>query len=177
MCKWCTSAGMSPWLTGDQNADSTQLIAFAILCWYRADGSRDNSASTILSKLGHISWYHRRIYGYSVGLHAGHRLAMQGMSRLSPAPRRKRPVSAILLRRIRSNCDFKSENDRVLWGAAVVGFFFLLRRSEYLTDHGTSKSYAIQRRDVTFWTREGGTAVSANTAYIVQVKFRGSKTD
>lgn len=58
-----------------------------------------------------------------------------------------------------------------------MGFFFLLRRSEYLTDHGTSKSYAIQRRDVTFWTREGGTALSANTAYIVQVKFRGSKTD
>ncbi|ETM30559.1 hypothetical protein L914_21764, partial [Phytophthora nicotianae] len=165
-CRWCTSAGTSPWLTGDRKADSTQLIAFAISCWHRAGGSQGNSASTILSKLGHINWYHRRIFGYSVGLHAGHRLAMQGMSRLSPTPRRKRPVSAILLRRLRSNCDFKSENDRVLWGGGGggcgCGIFLPTAKVGVLPDHGTSKSYAIQRRDVTFWTREGVTALSAN---------------
>ncbi|OWZ09218.1 hypothetical protein PHMEG_00018115 [Phytophthora megakarya] len=177
-CHWCSSTGASPWLKGDRSIDSNQLIALALYYWQRPDGTRCNTASTILSKLGHISWYHRRVRGYAVGLHEGHKLAMQGMSRLSPTPKRKRPVSVIPLHRLRSNCGFRLAHNRVLGGeAAVVGFFFLLRRSEYLADHGRSMPYAIQRQDVSFWTREGSTALSVEKAYIVQVKFRGSKTD
>jgi len=62
-------------------------------------------------------------------------------------------------------------------GATVVGFFFLLRRSEYLTDHGKYKPFALQRHDVTFWTSEGRPASSVKASHTVQLKLRGSKTD
>lgn len=102
---------------------------------------------------------------------------MRGMSRLPPAPERKRPITVTLLFRIRSRCDFAISHDRVLWGAAVLSFFILLRRSEYLAERSLSKAYAIQRRVITFTTGDGSTAGSLNEAKSVSIRFRGSKTD
>ncbi|KAG4040984.1 hypothetical protein PC116_g20342 [Phytophthora cactorum] len=110
------SEGLSPWLTGELAQDSEQLIKFAMWCWWPRPGSRGNSASTVVSKLSHISWYHRRYCGFSVGLHAGHQVAMQRMQRLSAPPSRKRSITVDLLRPLRARCDFQSAHDRVLWG-------------------------------------------------------------
>ncbi|KAG2851104.1 hypothetical protein PC113_g16199 [Phytophthora cactorum] len=137
------SEGLSPWLTGELAQDSEQLIKFAMWCWWPRPGSRGNSASTVVSKLSHISWYHRRYCGFSVGLHAGHQptIAFSGA------------------------------------GAAVMGYFNMLRRSEYLSDRGNIKPYAIHRRDITFRAKDGIQMSSKAQAHAISIHFRGSKMD
>jgi hypothetical protein len=174
---WCGSQGLSPWLAGNRFRDSTQLIRFAVFCWRPPPPVRGNSASTILSKIGHISWFHQRFCGFFVGLHEDHLLAMRGMSRLSPPPQRKEPFTVALLRSMRNQCDFNSAHDRVLWGAAVMGFFFMLRRSEYLADRSSVKPYAIRLGDVSFRTSPGQTATTLTSTVAVAVHFRGGKAD
>lgn len=114
---WCGSNSLSPWLTENPRSHSLQLVQFAVWCWTTGQNGRGNIASTILSKIGHISWYHRRFCGFS--LHEGHQLAMQGMARLSPVPERKRPITVSLHLRIQSRCDFKLAHDRILWGCGL----------------------------------------------------------
>ncbi|OWY95132.1 LOW QUALITY PROTEIN: hypothetical protein PHMEG_00034945 [Phytophthora megakarya] len=135
------------------------------------------SAKTVLSAVSHISWYHMRNHGYAVSLHAGHNLAVRGMLRLSPPPRQKLPVTVAILRGIRGSCDFKTTHDRVLWGAAVMGFFFMLRRSEYLADGSRVKPYIIRVNDISFTAKNGIPAVNLNEAIAITIRFRGSKTD
>ncbi|KAF1790387.1 Integrase/recombinase, N-terminal [Phytophthora cactorum] len=94
---WCRSEGLSPWLTGELAQDSEQLIKFAMWCWWPRPGSRGNSASTVVSKLSHISWYHRRYCDLSRPSR-GHQVAMQRMQRLSAPPSRKRSITVDLLR-------------------------------------------------------------------------------
>ncbi|EGZ23018.1 hypothetical protein PHYSODRAFT_324285 [Phytophthora sojae] len=130
----------------DRQQDSAQLIRFAVFCWRPAPPARGNSASTILSKIGHLSWIHRRFCGFPVGLHEGHQLAMRGMSRLSPPPQRKDPFTVDLLRCMRSQLKFDSTHDRVLRGAAVMGIFFMLRRSEYLPRRRWSRSIFAEEK-------------------------------
>ncbi|OWZ15562.1 hypothetical protein PHMEG_00010769, partial [Phytophthora megakarya] len=176
-CRWCDEQGFSSWLSGDCKRDSNQLIQFVVYCWQHPSGGQRNAASTILSKIGHLSWFHRRFKGYSIGLHEGHRLAMRGMSRLSPPPDRKEPITVGLLRCLRSQCNFDNIHDRVLWGAAAMGYFFMLRRSEYMADRGQVKNYAIQYRDVSFTSRNGQIATSLAMAVSVSINFRGGKAD
>ncbi|OWZ04332.1 hypothetical protein PHMEG_00023783 [Phytophthora megakarya] len=52
-----------------------------------------------------------------------------------------------MLREIHRSLDFSSIHDRVLWGATVMGFFYLLRRSEYLAQGKRVQHYAISRAD------------------------------
>ncbi|OWZ12638.1 hypothetical protein PHMEG_00014164 [Phytophthora megakarya] len=85
----------------------------------------------------------------------GHRLAMKGMQRLSAPPSRKRPITPSILRRLRSRCNFRSPHDCVLWRAAIMGYFYMVRRSEYLSDRGSVKAYAVQLRDSKFRTKQG----------------------
>ncbi|OWY95176.1 hypothetical protein PHMEG_00034886 [Phytophthora megakarya] len=140
-------------------------------------GRQRNAASTILSKIGHISWLHRRHCGFSVGLHPGHQLALQGMQRMSAPPSRKLPMSPHLLRQLRSHCNFDLTHDRVLWAAAVMGYLYMLRKSEYLSDRGVTKPYEIQLRDVTFRAARGDRATTKAEAISVSIHFRGSKSD
>ncbi|EGZ19617.1 hypothetical protein PHYSODRAFT_492524, partial [Phytophthora sojae] len=135
------------------------------------------SANTVLSAISHVSWYHIRNLGYSVGLHAGHNMAVRGMQRLSPPPPQKQPVTMAILREIRRRCNFQSAHDRVLWGAAVMGFFFLLRQSEYLADGTKMKPYIIQVNDVQFLSTQGVLARSIDKVAAVSIKSRGSKSD
>ncbi|KAJ8575510.1 hypothetical protein ON010_g3707 [Phytophthora cinnamomi] len=97
--------------------------------------------------------------------------------RLSPPPRQKQPVTTPILREIRNRCNFQTAHDRVLWGAAVVGFFFLLSRSEYLADGTKVKPYIIRVNDVHFNSAQGEPTHSIKTASAVTIKFRGSKSD
>ncbi|EGZ23006.1 hypothetical protein PHYSODRAFT_324272 [Phytophthora sojae] len=82
-----------------------------------------------------------------------------------------------ILREIRRRCNFQSAHDRVLWGAAVMGFFFLLRRSEYLADGTKVKPYIIRVNDVQFLSTQGAPARSIDKVAAVSIKFRGSKSD
>ncbi|KAG2934200.1 hypothetical protein PC110_g14296 [Phytophthora cactorum] len=62
-------------------------------------------------------------------------------------------------------------------GAAVVGFFFLFRRSEYLADGKKVKPCVISTNDVHFITERGLPTDSITEVAAITIVFRGSKTD
>ncbi|OWZ18259.1 hypothetical protein PHMEG_0007686 [Phytophthora megakarya] len=90
-----------------------------------------NSASSILSKICHISWHHRSQLGFNVGLLPGHKLAITGMRRIFMPILRKQPITDAMLRTIHRSLNFSCSHNWVLWGATVMGFFYLIRRFEY----------------------------------------------
>ncbi|POM66213.1 Hypothetical protein PHPALM_17963 [Phytophthora palmivora] len=136
-----------------------------------------NSASTVQSKISHISWHHRRSFGYNVGLMPGHQLAITGMRRSDPPSNSKFPVTTEIIKCLHNSLNFKRTQHRVLWGASVPGFFFLLRRSEYLAQGTKIMPYAIQRSDIKFLDTYGGEAKWLRDADSVVIHFRGSKAD
>ncbi|OWZ00894.1 hypothetical protein PHMEG_00027823, partial [Phytophthora megakarya] len=66
---------------------------------------------------------------------------------------------------------------RVTWGASVLGFFFLLRRSEYLAVGTKVRTYAIQRSDVKFVDHDEFEVARLKDVAAVVINFRGSKAD
>lgn len=171
--EWCKAMQFPIWLPTNQPVASRRLAMFAATCWK----DRGNAAGTILAKISHISWYHQRYQGFSVGLLPNHKLALRGMVRLSKPPVRKAPVTIPILRAMYQALDFGSTHDRVLWGATVMGYFFLLRRSEYLAIQGRKHGYAIQRADVKFKDKRGHICSQAKKIHSVSIQFRGSKSD
>lgn len=49
---------------------------------------------------------------------------------------------------LRNNVDFTNPRHRVIFGAACLGFYFLLRRAEYLAFQHSRHRYAIEVGDV-----------------------------
>jgi hypothetical protein len=74
-------------------------------------------------------------------------------------------------------CEFTKPQHRVLFGATVLGFFFLLRSAEYLTIDGARQSYCLQVGDVQVFDMDNRATINHNHAYRVRVHLRGSKTD
>ncbi|KAJ8556928.1 hypothetical protein ON010_g9035 [Phytophthora cinnamomi] len=58
-----------------------------------------------------------------------------------------------------------------------MGYYFLLRRSEYLAVDGKTSSFIIQRCDILFTDNSGARATNRDAATNVTVTFKGSKTD
>ena len=78
---------------------------------------------------------------------------MRGIKRVIDVTHsRKLPFTLILLQRILHKLDLKSIPDSVLWGAIVLAFFGLLRRSNVLCSPATfNPSTSLYRRDVVFY--------------------------
>ncbi|ETP29428.1 hypothetical protein F442_21420 [Phytophthora nicotianae P10297] len=66
---------------------------------------------------------------------------------------------------------------RVIYGAALLGFFFCLRGSEYLCSRGKRHACCLQVGDVIVRDINGADTISFNKATSVQITLRGSKTD
>lgn len=181
-CRWCTDFNYSPWLPDDPALASRQLALFAVFCYKYGGSSKSsatsgNSAQTILSKLSHIAWYHRWQCGFNIGLLPQHAMAIRGIQRLQPPPRPKQPVTLAILRGLHNTLNFNSAHDRVLWGATVMGFFFLLRRSEYLRKGNQQYRFAIRRSDVQFLDRDNNACSTKEQVARVVINFRGGKND
>lgn len=58
-----------------------------------------------------------------------------------------------------------------------MGFFFLLRRSEYLMKGKQVYRYAIKRSDVSFADSQGRVCNDKRYLHQVRIRFRGSKND
>ncbi|EGZ28999.1 hypothetical protein PHYSODRAFT_472917, partial [Phytophthora sojae] len=164
------------WLPEDRRQHSYQLALFATYCWKYGWG-KSGSASTVLSKVSHIAWHHRRTLGYNVGLLPGHQLAITGMRRKDPSSKPKSPVTSAILKCLHELLDFAVAQHRVIWGASVLGFFFLLRRSEYLAQGSRMHDYAIRRADVKFVDARGHETRNLHDVTSVILQFRGSKSD
>ncbi|KAK1935694.1 hypothetical protein P3T76_010389 [Phytophthora citrophthora] len=177
--KWCEWLRFSTWLPEEPKRHSYQLALFATYCWRYGwgDTRSGNSTSTVLSKISHISWHHRRLLGYRVGLLPGHQLAITGMQRSDPPSNPKSPITPGILKSLHKYLNFEDTQHRVIWGATVLGFFFLLRRSEYLAQGSTVQKYAIRRSDVKFIDHSGHHAKLLQNVTAVMIQFRGSKSD
>ena len=106
--------------------DAQPLAAFAHWCEIPAREHSPNSVATIKQKMARLSWLHQCAHGYSIGVSAGDRIMLKGLegSRV-PAQRGKAPLSSRMLLEGRALLDFNTSHDRVLWGAAVMAWFFL----------------------------------------------------
>ncbi|ETI30304.1 hypothetical protein F443_22572 [Phytophthora nicotianae P1569] len=177
--QWCERHNFSKWLPENPSRHSYQLALFATYCWQFGwnNAKVGNSANTVLSEISHISWHHRRMLGYGVSLLPGHQLAITGMRRSDPPTNPKYPVTIDILKRMHELLDFELSQHRVIWGASVLGFFFILRKSAYLAEGSTVQSYAIRRSDIRFMGSDDEECKNLLDVIAVVVQFRGSKSD
>ncbi|EGZ27637.1 hypothetical protein PHYSODRAFT_321409 [Phytophthora sojae] len=91
------------------------------------------------------------------------------MLRLSPPPTQKEPVTPRILRQLRQDRNFNNARECVLWGAALMDYFFMLRRSEYLADRGQVKPYILRYAGVTCITQDGKQAQHEAEATSIRV--------
>ncbi|POM80051.1 Hypothetical protein PHPALM_2161 [Phytophthora palmivora] len=98
---------------------------------------------------------------------------------LSPPtiPQPKQPVTLAILRLIHQQLNFSQAHDRVLWGATIMGFFFLLRCSEYLRKGSQEYLFAIRCSDIWFYNSTGQRCETKSQITRVQINFRGGKND
>ncbi|OWZ14078.1 hypothetical protein PHMEG_00012500 [Phytophthora megakarya] len=91
-------------------SNTAAFISTRPYCWKFGwnNTNTGNSASTVLAKLSHMSWYHRRFCGYNVGLTPGHQLAITGMRREDPPPNPKLPITLQFLKRLHKFLNFDS---------------------------------------------------------------------
>ncbi|EQC24749.1 hypothetical protein SDRG_17359 [Saprolegnia diclina VS20] len=169
---WRERQGYHPWLSPDQREQSNGLINYVL--YLRDQG---NSAGTIRSKLCGVAWHHQVHRGYNVALEPDHQLVLRGIERTDGPAQRKEPVSIGMLWQMRAGLDFNVPQQRSLWGAALLGFFFLLRKSEYLHEGARPAMHGIRVKDVRFTTRFETVARTVDEAHEVHVTIPSSKTD
>ncbi|EGZ08123.1 hypothetical protein PHYSODRAFT_414121, partial [Phytophthora sojae] len=171
--------GRSPWLPqNDEVAQSLQLVLFAIDRWSAAPSNvQPRAISTIHTQVSHVKWFHRVYAGFEPAITPSHATAFAGMRRLSPVPEPRTPVSPAMLEWIAENIDYENPQHRLFLGAALLGFFYLLRSSEYLAVKGGRHRYALEVRDVQVCEATGGPAFTIARASYAVINLRGSKTD
>lgn len=103
-------------------------------------------------------------------------LLMQGIKRLSPPVHKLQPITTAFLRLLHRRINFQQPQQRLLWGTVLMGFFFLLRRSEYLKIGSTRHFYCLKQANV-FFSDSGGTPTRPSSATAVTIGLEGSKND
>jgi hypothetical protein len=106
-------------------------------------------------------------------------LAMAGLKRRYGTKERRHPVTPEMLRWLRANLRPRElANDAVIWAAVALGFFFLLRASEYLDVGYRAPNRGLLGRNVELRLRGQVKELKDLThADEVVLKIRGSKTD
>ncbi|EGZ28360.1 hypothetical protein PHYSODRAFT_475936, partial [Phytophthora sojae] len=104
--KWCEWLNLPWWLPENPSHHSYQLALFATYCWqYGWNASKvGNTTNTVLSKISHFSWRHRRMLGYGVRLLPAHQLAITGMRRSNPPTSPKSPTDKRVQQRRTTGC-------------------------------------------------------------------------
>ena len=140
----------------NEKKNTAQLGSYAVyLFQYGMNKERKgNQFGTIAGKLSAVRRYHRRLAGYEPGVNAAHALFMSGIRRFSDPVLKKQPVTARMLRHLYGMLNMENPRHQLLWGGILLGYFFLLRRSEYLKIEGKWYPYALQLGNIKFYNRE-----------------------
>lgn len=169
----------SCWLPKDEvNANAAQLGAFAVYLWKFGMNKTGtgNTYSTICSKLCAVRWYHRNNAGYDPGVNASHAILLRGIRRFTSPVAKQYPLSVHLLHMIYRRLDLQHARVRLLWGGLLLGYFFLLRRSEYLYIGRQHHAYALKLRDILFY--DGlGRQCKPSKAQRVGITLMGAKNN
>ena len=162
----------------NDDANTIQLDAFVVYCWRFGMNRRNegNKHTTISGKVSAIRWQHQRLFGYCPGVDSRHKLLMNGVKRLSDPVEKKHPVSTKMLRRIYSGLDLTRPKNQLLWGLMLLGYFFLLRRSEYFLLEGVYYEHVLQYGDLNFYN-EDEEKCSEEEATMVGMLLRGAKNN
>eukprot|EP00435_Cladocopium_sp_Y103_P035201 s1779_g9.t1 len=106
-------------------------------------------------------------------------LALAGLRRRFGTKERRMPVTPEMLKWLGEHLQYgRSQEASLLWGALVLGFFFLLRASEYLDVGYQDPKRGLRGSDITL--KLNGKALSLerlSEADEVTILVRGSKTD
>ncbi len=68
-------------------------------------------------------------------------MLMQALKRLSKPVAKKHPLTARILRGIFGLLDLSQSGHQLVWGLLLIGYFFLLRRDEFLKVDGKREKY------------------------------------
>ena len=154
-CGFCQHIGSPIWLPADRRDTQSLFMAlFAVHCWRGTDDHQGIAPRTVLSKISHVRWYHRANLGFDPQLLPDHELALRGMRRASPPPRARSAFTIPMLSWLVSRLDLRDTQHRLIGGAAMLGFYFLLRSSEYLAVRGRHRLYTLQVQDVQVYDQE-----------------------
>ena len=106
-------------------------------------------------------------------------MALEGYKKRYGKDERRRPVTVRMLQWIKENIDTRRNwNDAAMWAALNVGFYFLLRASEYVKSEGTKLKENRGLRGCDVIPRRNGTRVNNfKDADEMVLVIRGSKTD
>jgi len=176
---WCEFMGYSFWLSEMDCARNTECVG-AFTVYLRKYGmnqqQQGNNYSTIRGKLSAVFWYHRNYLGYEPQLTASHAVLMRGIRRLSDPVAKHQPLTARILLAIHPTSDLCSPHGQLLWGGLLLGYFFLLRRSEYLHIDGKWSNFCLQLGNILFLTQDGQPCLPRK-AKIVGIRLTGAKNN
>ena len=176
------SSGRDPFLSGETRAerlaDEQWLIRFVVFLHQRMG----RTAQGIRQRLSGIRYAHISS-GFPDPLQGRVRLwaAIQGLHRWDGPQVRKIPVTVEMLRWLRSYL-LDGGRDRpeaaALWSAVCLGWFFMLRASEYLPPQELSGAppRVLKRRDLEFFG-DNGVRCSVWEATVVVLQLREAKND
>eukprot|EP00913_Durusdinium_trenchii_P026135 g24517.t1 len=178
-----SSGASGVYLTGEtkdeRKADEDELLRFMTYLAHvmqRTEGTVKQRLFAI--KMGHLVAGHDDPTLNRVRIWA----ALNGFKRWQPETKRKYPVlpgMLVWIRRHLSSCDTLSKGDQViLWAAIMVGFFFLLRASEFLVTVGRSWGSTRTLKGSDIEARKDNMQVTNfHQAEEVVIYLKGSKTD
>ena len=182
--QWATfmsGTGVPPFLQGEtrteKQADEEWLIRFVVFLHQRMG----RTAQGIKQRLSGIRYAHIAA-GYPDPLAGRVRLwaALAGMHRWDGAPVRKVPVTPRMLAWLRAylqGSNRPAEEKAAVWASICLGWFYMLRASEYLpgTDALNAPSRVLRGSDLDFF--RDGKKCSVSEADSLAVQLRDSKGD
>jgi hypothetical protein len=116
------------------------------------------------------------LVGYEPETDAGHALLMQALKRLSKPVAKKHPLTARMLRGMFSLLDMSQSGHPLVWGLLLIGYFFLLRRGEFLMVDGKWVKYVLLFGDAQFYDGNERPC-KAQHATMVGIDLRGGKNN
>ncbi|ETP38279.1 hypothetical protein F442_14066 [Phytophthora nicotianae P10297] len=174
-CRFATRMNWMRWLT-PENA-SKRLAYYATYCWIGGWNSHHirNQHSTIKLKLASICWFHRRYKNLVLRTSPKLDLVLQGIKRLSAPRHKKQPLTPPFLRTLYLSLDMSKPRQHLLWGSVIIGYFFLLRRTEFLKTGKTRRLFGLKTINA-FFSDDNGKRVARNAATSVTIVSKEQRT-
>lgn len=162
----------------DINSNTAQFGAFAVYLFNFGMNQKNkgNQYNTIKGKISAIRWYHRFYTGVIPELDEGYKLLMKGFRRMSEPIKKKRPVTAMMLRWLSGLMDWSQPQHHLAWGSILLAYFFMLRRSEFLKVDGRWMYFVLRLGDTKFYDQNENVC-NFDNAHMVGIVLRGAKNN
>jgi hypothetical protein len=127
-------------------------------------------------KIASIRWFHRRYKDTTLESSPQLELLLRGIKRLSAPRRKKKPLTPPFLRLLYRSLKLSRPRHRLLWGSIVIGYFFLLRQSEFLKIGKTRLFFCLKTNNA-FYSDDNGRRAGRKSATSVSIGLEGTKND